>query len=640
MCGITGQFLFDPQAIVLPQTIKTMCSQMIHRGPDDEGYYFDRNFGMGMRRLSIVDIKSGHQPICNEDQSLHVVFNGEIYNYRQLRIDLMQKGHVFNTVSDTEVIVHLYEEFGDSCVKYLRGMFAFAIWDQNERRLFLARDHIGKKPLIYRLNNNCLSFGSESRLLLFDGQEKPSLNKEALFHYLSFQYIPSPLSIFETFHKLPAGHTLSCTNFDDIKIQRYWALDFTQKTHLTFMEAKDRLEDLLNEATKIRLMSEVPLGAFLSGGIDSSLIVSLMQRNSSERIKTFTIGFQNKLFDETQQAAITARHLGTEHQTLLVKPDFLSEIPRIVWHFSEPFADPSALPTYFLCQEAKKHITVALCGDGGDENFAGYTRYTINAIGLIVQHLPQVLTRKIIPAMLGLFPDKGIDRSLITAAKNFLQDLKYPPPARNIRSSFFFSDEQKKCLLTENFLTKIGVVETLPMALKWFEQIPAENFLDRCLGYDIAHYLTDNILVKADIASMAHSLELRSPLLDYKVIEFAAQLPLEWKLSRCYRTKHILKMIAADHIPSQIVNSRKRGFTPPIATWFRTTYRDHLQDVLLDPRAINRGYFKKVEIEKLIAQHEKRENDHSKRLWALFILEHWHRVFGDKNLATTRPAEG
>lgn len=632
MCGISGLLHFNPLKTVNSDIIKKMCSQIVHRGPDEEGFFFGQNVGLGMRRLSIIDIKSGQQPVSNENHTVHVVFNGEIYNFIELRKILEGKGHTFKSNCDTETIVHLYEEHGEDCVKHLRGMFAIALWDQKKRCLLLARDHIGKKPLFYRKHPESISFGSEIRQLLFDGSEKPNLNYQAIYHYLSFQYIPTPISIYKNVYKLPAGHLLTCSEQGDIDIKKFWGLDYSNKTSISFNQAKDQLESLLNEATKDRMVSEVPLGAFLSGGIDSSLITSFMQRNSSTPIKTFTVGFDNEMFDETHKAQVVAEHLGTDHTTLHLNPDFMDTLPKIIGHFGEPFADPSAIPTYFLCQEAKKHITVALCGDGGDENFAGYSRYAINAISMLAEKLPAFLTQRLIRGFFNLLPDKGIDRSRITAAKHFVDSLNLKQPLRNIESTFFFSDEQKYELFREEFLDNLEEKETMQLALHWFDSIKAKNFLDQSLGYDIEHYLIDNILVKADISSMAHSLELRSPLLDFRVLELVSKFPSNWKLNGLRRTKYVLKKIAESHLPKEIITMRKQGFTPPIAEWFRGKYKEYLKEVLLDSKSINRGYFNKSSVEKLIKEHIDKKFDHSKRLWALLILEHWHRVYWDPSI--------
>ena len=388
MCGIAGLLHFDSNKRVDPSHLKRMCDLILHRGPDDEGYFTDQNFGMGMRRLSIIDIKRGHQPVSNEDNNIHVVFNGEIYNFLELRSTLEKQGHHFKANSDTEVIVHLYEKYGQDCVQYLRGMFAFALWDTKEQKLLLARDHIGKKPLFYRKDNNSFSFASGLRSLYPKGDEPREINFEALSHYLSFQYVPSPLSIYKNVYKLPPAHTLTITKKGDIQLKKYWTISFIPKTPISFEAATQELDAIIQESTKIRLMSEVPLGSFLSGGIDSSLITAIMQKHSNAQVKTFTIGFDKSLYNEVPVAQKVATHLKTDHQSLYIKPDFIGSLEKIVWHHGEPFADPSALPTFFLCQEAKKQITVALCGDGGDENFAGYTRYAMNAIAQLVDHLP------------------------------------------------------------------------------------------------------------------------------------------------------------------------------------------------------------------------------------------------------------
>lgn len=637
MCGIAGIVLADQGEQVPADRLRRMCAAMTHRGPDEEGIFVSGNAGLAMRRLSIIDVAGGQQPIANETGDIQLVCNGEIYNHQILRSELESRGHRFRTGSDVEVILHLYEEQGVDCVLQLRGMFAFALWDGRSRRLILGRDRLGKKPLYYRLDPEGLVFGSEIRLLRVDERASPDIDLGALGHYLSLQYVPSPQTIYKGMAKLPPAHLLTYENDGTVRLQRYWRLSFEPKMSGSLGDATDGLECLLDEAVRIRLMSEVPLGVFLSGGIDSAVVTALAMRNNSTPVRTFAIGFRSALFDEAPMAEETARFLGSEHQSIYVEPDFLETLPALVWHFGEPFADPSALPMYFLCREARRSISVALGGDGGDEAFAGYTRYALNNLARIAGRLPKVVTQGMVGRMLNLLPDRGLDRSAVTAVKRFLGGLHKSDRVQNLEQGFFFSETDKAAILTDDFKAALCGQSTLQHALAWYDDVMAEAPLDCTLGHDVAHYLADDLLVKADIASMSHSLELRAPFLDHVVIEFAAQLPVEWKLRGLWGTKHILKQVASRLLPEKVVNRRKRGFSPPVSEWFRGSALGWLREILLDPGSLRRGYFDAGGIENMIQAHLDRRADHGKRLWALVNLELWHRVYMDGDGWTSGP---
>lgn len=617
--------------------LRAMCAAMAHRGPDDEGIETWGNVGLAMRRLSIIDVAGGHQPIANEEGDIHLVCNGEIYNHRAVRADLETRGHRFRTDSDVEVILHLYEEYGDDCVLHLRGMFAFALWDDRRKRLVLGRDRLGKKPLFYRVGPEGLTFGSELRLMRVGETSRPEIDISALNHYLSLQYVPSPQTIYKDVAKLPPAHLLVYENDGAVQLRRYWRLSYEPKTTVSLRDATDELEHLLEEAVRIRLMSEVPLGVFLSGGIDSAVIAALAMRHGGGPVRTFAIGFQSSLFDEAPMAEETARFLGTEHQSAYVEPDFLETLPDLVWHFGEPFADPSALPMYYLCREARRSISVALGGDGGDEAFAGYTRYALNNLARLAGRLPNVVTQGMVGRILNILPDQGLDRSLITAGKLFVGGLDKPDPVRNLEQAFFFREADKAAVFTDDFQAALGGQDTLQHALAWYDDVMAETPLDRALGHDVAHYLPDGLMVKADITSMSHSLELRAPFLDHVVMEFAARLPVDWKLHGLRGTKHILKQMASRMLPPTVVNRRKRGFSPPVSEWFRGDALEWLRAILLDPGSLRRGYFSASGIEEMIQAHAERRADHGKRLWALVNLELWHRVYMDGDGWTEGP---
>lgn len=629
MCGIAGIVLADKDDRVSADRLRRMCDAMVHRGPDDEGIFTSGNAGLAMRRLSIIDVAGGQQPIANETGDIHLVCNGEIYNHQALRAELESRGHRFRTASDVEVILHLYEEQGADCVLQLRGMFAFALWDGRKRRLVLGRDRLGKKPLFYRLGPEGLIFGSEIRLLRVGEMAPPEIDISALNHYLSLQYVPSPQTIYKDVAKLPPAHLLTYEADGTAQLRRYWQLSYEPKINISLSDATDELERLLDEAVRIRLMSEVPLGVFLSGGIDSGVITALAMRHSSSPVQTFAIGFRSGLFDEVPMAEETARFLGSEHQSFHVESDFLEALPDVVWHFGEPFADPSALPMYYLCREARRSISVALGGDGGDEAFAGYTRYALNNLARLADRLPKAVTQGMIRRILNILPDQGLDRSMVTAGKLFLDGLYKPDPVRNLEQGFFFRESEKAAVFTDEFRAALGEHNTLQHALSWYDDIMAEAPLDRALAHDVGHYLPDDLLVKADIMSMSHSLELRAPFLDHVVMEFAARLPVDWKLHGLRGLKQVLKQVASRMLPPAVVNRRKRGFSPPISEWFRGDALDWLRAILLDPGSLRRGYFSPDGIEEMIQAHVDRRADHGKRLWALVNLELWHRIYMD-----------
>ncbi|MFH1784734.1 MAG: asparagine synthase (glutamine-hydrolyzing) [bacterium] len=454
MCGICGVFNYGSKESVDKDLLHKMCNVMIHRGPDEEGYYVKGDIGLGIRRLAIIDLKTGHQPIHNEDKSIWVIDNGEIYNFQELRENLEKKGHRFYTKTDTEAIVHLYEDYGIDCVKYLRGMFAFALWDETKKKLFLVRDRLGKKPLNYMIKNRGLVFGSEIKCILENPEIKKEVNLEALHYYLTYQYIPSPLTMFEGIEKLPPASILSCDEKGNINIRRYWNLNYRNKLNLEEEEYIEQIRSKLKEATKLRMISDVPVGAFLSGGLDSSVIVGLMSEISSEPVKTFSIGFEEQDFSELHYARIVAKHFGTNHTEFIVKSQMVEILPKLIWHYGEPYADSSALPSYYVANETRKHVTVALNGDGGDENFAGYLRYRAHKIAYFVANIYKYSGGKIVNRILDLFPESSNQRNLLRKAKRFSSALFEPPEYRNIRWHCFFNNEQKMKLYSKNMRTK------------------------------------------------------------------------------------------------------------------------------------------------------------------------------------------
>jgi asparagine synthase (glutamine-hydrolysing) len=506
-----------------------MCEAVRHRGPDEDGYYVKGSVALAMRRLAIIDLKGGQQPIYNEDRTAAIVFNGEIYNYRELRERLEKLGHRFYTDSDTEAIIHAYDRYGADCPKYLRGMFAFAIWDEKRQELFLARDRVGKKPLLYAQVNGQLIFGSEFSALLLHPDISREIEPEAIHYYLSFMCVPAPLTAYRAIKKLEPGHSLRYRR-GEIKIERYWQPDFSKKIKISEEEAGERAVSILREAVRLRLISEVPLGAFLSGGIDSSAVVALMSEESSDPVKTFSIGFEEQDFSELHHARRVAQHVGAEHHEFIVRPRALEVLPTLVEHYGEPYADSSAIPTYYVSRETRKHVTVALNGDGGDECFAGYERYAAMRLAERYHRLPGLLRESLIGQAVGLLPTSELRRSRVRDVKRFLRAASQPKVERYLRWVSVFDRDAKRELYSENFRRATDGFDAAALIEPWFAKANGAGIVDAALLADTMTYLPNDLLVKVDIASMAVSLEARSPFLDHHVIEFAASLPEGLKL--------------------------------------------------------------------------------------------------------------
>ena len=610
-----------------------MASVINHRGPDDEGIYLKGTVGLAHKRLSILDLSpAGHQPMTNEDGSIWIVFNGEIYNFLDLRDELQKRGHTFMSRTDTETIIHLYEEKGVECVHDLRGMFSFALWDENKKRLFCARDRAGKKPFVYAHTQDGLLFASEIKSLLRDPALGRSLDYRSIHHYLTYQYVPSPLSIFKDIKKLPPAHVLIYER-GDLKVKRYWSLSYRKKLHLSSVEEYgENFRDLFEEAVKIRLRSDVPLGAFLSGGIDSSLVVAVMSRLMNQPVKTFSIGFEEEAYDEVKFARLIAGKYETDHHEFTVKPDAVSILPELVWHYNEPFADSSAIPTYYVSKLTRDFVTVALTGDGGDESFAGYERYVADKLADYYRRVPAFIREGIIRRAVDRLPHSTNRRNFLRRLKRFVRGISEPPERRYVRWICFFDNEMKGDLYTPAFNDLNREIDSVDLTVKWYEQADAEQFLDRTLFVDVMSYLPEDLLVKVDIASMAHSLEARAPFLDHKLMEFAASLPADLKL-RGMETKYLLKHTLSDIVPQEILQRRKMGFGVPLDVWFRNDLKEMAYDVLLDQKSIERGYFRKEYVLKMLDDHVSKQYDHSYRIWALLFLELWHRMFIDGTLS-------
>jgi asparagine synthase (glutamine-hydrolysing) len=627
MCGIVGVVNLDGRAADRA-LVGRMNEAIHHRGPDEDGYYVEGHVGLAMRRLAIIDLRGGQQPIANEDRTAWIVYNGEVYNYREVKKELEARGHRFQTDCDTEVVLHAYDEFGSDCPRYLRGMFAFAVWDERKRELFVARDRVGKKPLLYAKTRDSFVFGSEFSALLLHPSVSREVDRGALHDYLSFMCVPAPLTAYRDIRKLEPGHSLTLTSSGEIKTERYWQPDFSKKIKISEEEAGERALELLRDAVRVRLMSEVPLGAFLSGGIDSSAVVALMAEESSGPVKTFSIGFEEQDFSELHHARRVAERVGAEHHEFVVRPDAMEILPTLVEHYGEPYADSSAIPTYYVARETRKHVTVALNGDGGDECFAGYERYAAMSLSERYRKLPGVLRENVIRQAVGLLPTSEIKRSRVRSLKRFLQAASLPPVERYLRWMSVFDFDAKGDLYTEEFRRETEGRDAGRWLAPWFARANGAGVVDASLLTDTMTYLPNDLLVKVDIASMAVSLEARSPFLDHHVIEFAASLPERLKL-RGLTTKYILKKTLAKLLPTENLKRAKMGFGVPVGHWFRGEMQPFLRETLLSEKSARRGLFRPESVRRLVELHTRGERDHTHQLWTLLMLELWFQRFID-----------
>lgn len=631
MCGICGILTRAPRHKIDEALLRRMCGTMRHRGPDDEGICLDAwsggQIGLGSRRLSIIDLEGGRQPMSNEDGALRVVCNGEIYNFHDLREHLLRRGHTLRTRCDTEVILHLYEDKGIDCIEDLRGMFAFALWDAAKERLLLARDRLGKKPLLYRLDGERLVFASCIRAILQAPNIPREVEAEALHHYLTYQYVPHPLTMFRGILKLPPAHRLLFER-GEARVERYWRPEFSEAADMSEAECVEGVRGLLEEAVRLRMVSDVPLGAFLSGGIDSSIVVGLMSRQTREPVRTFSIGFEEKNYDELGYARTAANRFHSEHREFIVRPRAAEIIPELVRHFEEPFADSSAIPTYCVSKMTSEFVKVALTGDGGDECFGGYPRYRAVKLGGIADRLPGPLRRLLGWRGWQRLPASVEQKTLRRRAKKLLRALSCPPEQRYLMWISIFDEESKRFLCTADFASSVAGKDSLDFLDQYYRVAGRGDFLGKTTFVDLMTYLPCDLLAKVDVTSMAHSLEARAPFLDHKLVEFAATIPTHLKVRR-WTMKYVLKRAFADLLPPRIVRRGKMGFGVPISEWFRRDLAGYVRDALLDQRALDRGYFRPQAVEQLIEQHVGRRADHGYRLWALLMLELWHREFLD-----------
>ncbi|MCX7905778.1 MAG: asparagine synthase (glutamine-hydrolyzing) [Elusimicrobiales bacterium] len=627
MCGICGIIEKEGNKINR-DTIISMNLKLTHRGPDDEGYFVKNNIAVGMRRLSIIDIKMGHQPIFNEDETILVVFNGEIYNFRELREELEKKGHIFKTSSDTEVIIHTYEETKIDFPKKLRGMFAIALVDLKEKKIILTRDRLGKKPIYYYKGKDFFAFSSELNSLLEDKRIKREINLEAINMYLTLQYIPSPYTIYKNIFKLePAQIMVFDIISHSFQIYKYWQIDHNYSLNIDFEEAKYKLRNLVFESVKLRMIADVEIGAFLSGGIDSSIVVGVMSQVSSKAIRTFSIGFEEEKFSELKYAKKVAEKFSTQHTELIIKDKMIDVVEEIPLIYGEPFADPSALPTFYVSKITSKYLKVALNGDGGDEAFAGYSRYVfVNILDKLSKKITKNKLLQILLKLVSKIPEGNAPYNLIWKLRKVSKALLL----ENIEDAYissisFFDINEKTNYLTEKFLS-------------YFNSDPAHNYLKKFLKetnvdiikkityLDYNSYLPECLMTKMDRASMANSLETRSPLLDHKLVEFAFSLPTNYKIKGS-KTKYIFKETFSDLLPKEIKNRGKMGFGIPLGPWFRKELKKIFEENCIKGGFIDRGYFKKEELLKLWNEHINFKKDHGYKLWAILILELWHKKY-------------
>ncbi|HAF16045.1 MAG TPA: asparagine synthase (glutamine-hydrolyzing) [Blastocatellia bacterium] len=629
MCGITGWANLDsrtPPPDGARELLHSMCERMVHRGPDSEGLMVTNGAALGMRRLAIIDLVTGEQPTYNEDQRVAVVLNGEIYNYRELRHELEKRGHRFRSMSDTEVLPHLYEEHGDAMVQHLNGMFAFALWDSRRRRLLIARDRFGEKPLYWGVFDNSLLFASEPKVLLAHPAVKSSLNLQALRQYLSFDYVPAPLSIYEGINKLPAAQILTLED-GKIETSSYWRLSYkTKQPPPSEAEAADHLRELLADSVRLRLVSDVPLGVLLSGGVDSSTIAALAVRASSEAVKTFSISFAESSFDESSYARAVAKFLGTDHHEERLSANLAANLVGDIGSWmDEPFSDPSLVPTYLLSRFTRKHVTVALGGDGGDELFAGYPMYRGHSLAEIYAKVPNILRTRLIEPLVRLLPVKTKNLSFDYKATRFVAGTKYDSVARHhVWFGSFTPDEQAELLTAEVLRNSDG--DIYRDARLMLDDCDATDIVERMQSLDTRLYLAEDILTKVDRASMAVSLEVRAPFLDPRVAEFAASLPANYKL-RGRKTKYLLKRSIEDFLPPFVTRRGKKGFGVPVAEWLKGKLRPLARDLLSPERVRRAGVFNPAYVTKLQDEHERGIANHRKLLWTLLMFELWHESF-------------
>jgi asparagine synthase (glutamine-hydrolysing) len=636
MCGICGWLNLRSERDVPRTTLQEMNAALAHRGPDDNGAVFFGNAAIGMTRLSIIDVKGGHQPISNEEENCWIVFNGEIYNFLDLRKELQAKGYRFKTRSDTEVVLRAYEEWGDGCLNRLRGMFALAIYDgrstrngstdsvRERSRLLLARDRVGKKPLYYYRDEDRIVFGSEIKAILADPIVECRARRDALPLYLTYGYVPAPHTFFDNIYELGPGQKLVVQN-GKVDIDRYWELP-PQEARIELSEKQyvERLLGQFEDAVKVRLISDVPLGAFLSGGVDSAAVVAFMTRITKQPVKTFAIGFTDEAsFNELEYARLVANHFQSEHHEFLVSPDAIDLLPKLVWHYDQPFADSAAIPAFLVAQMTREYVNVALTGDGGDELFAGYERFAAAHLAENYRRTPDLL-QNAVKRLVGIIPETTTYRSFGRRARRFVDSAALPLVERYLNWVGIFPPSLISELLVDE-------IESDPVShfRGYFDSARDSDLIGQLLSVNMKSYLPGDLLVKTDRMTMANSLEARCPFLDHELLEFACTIPSDLKL-KGMTTKYILKRALRGIFPDKIIDRKKHGFGVPVGRWFRTSLKRYLLETLLSPDTLRRGYFHEATVHRLIEEHQNGKRDHGHRLWALLTFEIWHRIFIDR----------
>jgi asparagine synthase (glutamine-hydrolysing) len=621
MCGICGIYNMQSGEPIAPRLIEQMTRLIAHRGPDDSGSYFDGPAALGFARLSIIDLSGGHQPMCNETGDVWIVFNGEIWNYKQLRQELLEKGHRFRTNSDTETIIHAYEEFGVECVARLHGMFGFAIWDSPRQRLLLARDRAGKKPLYYTQVDGDVLFASEIKSLLCHPRVKRAADTQALADFLSVRYVPAPATLFEGIYKVLPGHWLLCEN-GKLHQECYWDFTFSKTESRPIEEYLTGIRQHVHRAVEERMMADVPVGALLSGGVDSSIVSGIMSKLTPHKVKTFAVGFDHPDYSELPYAKLVSQHFGTDHYELVVKSSDLTQYwPLLTWHRDEPVSEPSDLGVYLVSKLARQHVKVVLSGEGGDELFAGYPKYVVDWMARYYHILPAPIRDQLISPLLERLPYSM--RKLKMAARNLSQ----PTPQRWMNWFGVFNGPLKELLLSQATKDAIDLDASREFR-RWLTRNPQRDDLSAMLYLDTKIWLPDNLLMKGDKMTMAASLEARIPLLDYKLTEYAASIPSHLKI-RFFRAKYLLKRAFADFLPEPILTRKKMGFNVPTGIWFREGQRGLMTRLLLSERLRSRGYFNESFIAKMVRDHLEGKTNYQAQLFTLASLELWFRVFID-----------
>lgn len=637
MCGIAGALITKElrRSIDLASLVEVMIRTINHRGPDDSGVIANDGIALGHARLSVIDLSSaGHQPMISDDGRVKLIFNGEIYNFRELRVELIEKGYHFKSHTDTEVILNGYHLWGREVFAKLRGMFAIAIWDDRTNELIIARDPIGKKPLFYAWYDGIFLFGSEIKAILSCAEFKREENLEAIHHYLSFQYVPSPYSAFQGVKKVPQASYMVISREGKVSITEYWRLPKPNEAKSRSVhELKEELISLLDESVRLRMVSDVPVGAFLSGGVDSSAVVAMMARHSSSRVKTFCIGFDEKDYDERAYARMVAERYDTDHHEMVIRPNAMEILPKLIWHYNEPFADPSAVPTYYVSEIARKHVTVVLNGDGGDESFLGYSRYNQCLRSEWISLIPRSI-RAISPYLSEAIPNSMEKYRVPRILRRWLSYMSEKNSRRYAPSMVYFSDQDKLNGYDEK-MNSFLEQSSLDLIEKYFSE--SFSYVGGAAWADIHTYLPDDLLVKVDIASMANSLEARSPLLDHKLMEWAARIPSSQKIVNG-ESKSILKSAMEPFLPHDVLYRPKMGFGVPIDRWLRGEMKEFAYDTLLSTRARSRGIVKPDYVRFMLDEHCSGERSHHTRLWALLMLELWFEMWIDsKNAPLVSP---